>query len=80
MITSLNSVTLFKEIPPERSMPYKDRHRVIHVRNQEAIKEMMKVEKRATLREIQEKTVAKITQERETQKYFADQYRLLNVI
>lgn len=80
MITSVTSVILFKEIPPERDMPYKDRHRTIHARNQEAIKEMMKVEKRTILREIQEKTVAKIIQERETQKHFADQYRLLNVI
>lgn len=80
MITSINSVILFKEIPPERNILYQDRHRKIHARNQEAIKEMMKVEKRTILREILEKTVAKITQERETQKYFADQYRLLNVI
>lgn len=80
MITSINSVILFKEIPPERNIPYQDRHRKIHARNLEAIKEMMKVEKRTILREILEKTVAKITQERETQKYFADQYRLLNVI
>lgn len=71
---------LYKNIPSERYTPYKDRHRPIHVKNQEVIKNRMKIEKRANLKEMAKDIKEEIRYQRRIEKEYAAHKRLLNII
>lgn len=79
MIEKLTFV-LYKNIPSERYTPYKDRHRPIHVKNQEVIKNRMKTEKRANLKEMAKDIKEEIRYQRRIEKEYAAHKRLLNII
>lgn len=71
---------LLKNIPSERYVPYKDRHRSIHAHNMEVIKHRHKTEKRKLERYDEKKLAEKIEYEKKVEKEVAQQYRLLNII
>lgn len=71
---------LYKNIPSERYIPFKDRHRPLHVRNQEFIKERMKTEKRTNLKEMANDIKEEIRYQRKLDKEYAAHKRLLNII
>lgn len=79
MIEKLTFV-LYKNIPSERYTAYKDRHRPIHVKNQEFIKNRMKIEKRANLKEMAKDIKEEIRYQRRIEKEYAAHKRLLNII
>lgn len=71
---------IFKNIPEERYAPYKDRHRVIHARNQEVVKTRYKTEKRLIEKELVENRNEEIRYQRRIEKEYATHKRLLNII
>jgi hypothetical protein len=74
------TLVFFKHIPEERYAPYKDRHRVIHARNQEDIKIRYKAEKRLREKELVENRNEEIRYQRRIEKEYATHKRLLNII
>lgn len=71
---------LYKNIPSERYTPYKDRHRPIHARNQDFIKNRIKTEKRSNLKEMVKEINEEIRYQRRIEKEYAAHKRLLNII
>lgn len=76
----INRITLFKRIPPEKQLSYKDPHRKIHQRNIESVKKEIKAEKKKLLREAEKEIARDIQQHKKAVSEFNDRYRKLHII
>lgn len=75
-----NRITLFKRIPSEKEISYKDPHRKIHQRNIDSIKKEIKAEKKKILREAEKEVARDIQLQKRAVTEYNDRYRRLHII